>query len=141
MPRGGVMKKILFILLLVAAFAAPVQAATAVREDLVWYRLHLGMGKGDYAVAPQKMREFIDMEITSAFPDGFTITESRGQWQSPEHGLIRERTTVIDVQCSDTEENRHKVDAIADKYVKRFSAAHASLFVMRMGGLATTLHY
>lgn len=135
------MKKVLFALLLVAAFAAPVQAATSAQENLVWYRLHLGMGKGDYAVAPQKMREFIDTELSPAFPEGFTITDSRGQWHSPEHGLIRERTMVIDVQCPDTDENRQKVDGIADRYVKRFSAGHASFFVMRMGGLTTTLHY
>lgn len=135
------MQKILVLLLFVFACAVPSWAATSVREDQVWYRLHLGMGKGDYAVAPQKMREFIDMDITPAFPDGFTITESRGQWRSAEHGLIRERTMVIDVQCADTEENRHKIDAIAADYVKKFSAANASFFVMRMGGMTTTLHY
>ena len=135
------MKKLLLVALAVAAFAVPCWAATSVREDLVWYRLHLGMGKGDYAVAPQKMREFIDTEVTPAFPDGFTITESRGQWHSSEHGQIRERTTVIDVQCPDTEENRQKIDAIADRYVKRFSAAHASLYVTRMGPVTAILHY
>lgn len=135
------MKTFILVMLLLLFMPVNGHTATAVQENAVWYRLHLGMGKGDYAVAPQKMREFIDKELTPAFPKGFTITESRGQWHSPEHGLIRERTTVVDVQCADTEENWQKIEAIANMYVERFNAAQASLFVMRINGMTTTLFY
>lgn len=135
------MKRNLLALFLFVLMALPAQAATTVQDNLVWYRLHLGMGKGDYAVAPQIMREFIDTQLSPAFPNGFTITESRGQWQSPEYGLTRERTTVVDVQCADNEENWEKIEDIADRYVQRFKPAQASFFVMRIPGLTTTLFY
>lgn len=135
------MKKTLvaFVFLLCSALAA--QAAVTVQENVIWYRLHLGMGIGDFAVAPVRVFSFIDKEITPAFPSGLTITQARGQWSSPEHGLIREHTTVIDVQCTDTEENWQKIQAIAVKYVELFKPAQASFFVTRVPGITTTLFY
>ena len=97
------------------------------------------MGVGDYAVSHAKMHQFIDSEITPTFPNGLTITESRGQWKSPEDGLIRERTTVVDVQCADTDENWARIEGVALEYVTRFKAAKASFFVTRISPVTTTL--
>lgn len=135
------MKKNLCALFLLLALAGTAGAATVEKSDLVWYRIHLGMGVGDMAVAPQKMRDFVDAVITPAFPEGLTITESRGQWRSPEHGLIRERTTVIDVQCPDTDDNSAAIERIAEEYAARFKAAKASVFVVRTAPVSTTLYY
>ena len=132
--------KHLFIIcfFLLSSFTLSAHAATIDQENLVWYRLHLGMGIGDMAVSPSLIHAFIDQELTPAFPNGFTITESRGQWNSQKHGLIRERTTVIDVQCADTEENRQKIEAIGARYVEKFKAAQASFFIKRIAGISTT---
>lgn len=135
------MKRSILVLILLVLAALPARAATTAQENQIWYRLHLGMGKGDYAVAPQVMRDFIDSQISPAFPNGFTITDSRGQWKSSEYGLIRERTIVVDVQCDDTDENWQTISDIAERYVQRFQAAQASFYVMRIPGLTTTLFY
>lgn len=135
------MKKAIVLLSFFVAFAFSAQAATIVQENVIWYRLHLGAGVGDLAVSPALVRSFIDAEITPAFPNGLTITMSRGQWRSPEHGLIREHTTVIDVQCPDTEENWRQIENIANGYVEKFKAAQASFYVIRVSGATTTLFY
>lgn len=116
-------------------------AQTVERNDEIWYRLHLGTGIGDKAVSFELLKSFIDQEITTKFPDGFTIFDSRGQWKSPEHGLIRERTIVIDIQCPDTDDAKEKIDSIARAYVFRFKAAKASIYVKRISGVDTTLYY
>lgn len=130
---------IAFCLLLFSTVFA--QAATDVRENTVWYRVHLGTGVGELAVSTDMLKHFIDTEVSQSFPAGFTITEARGQWKSPEVGLIRERTIVIDIQCDDSDENWGKVQAIAEKYVKQFTAAKASCFVKRIPGVTATLFY
>lgn len=131
----------LCLLLCLALCPSAGRAATAVQENVVWYRVHLGMGVGDLAVAPAKMHAFIDESVTPLFPNGLTITEARGQWRSPEHGLVRERTTVVDIQCPDTDENWAAIEVLARKYVERFGAAKASVFVKRIFPVTTTLFY
>lgn len=125
----------------VFCLALSAHAATAIQEDIVLWRFHFGLGVGDMAVGQDKMRAFIDDVLTPAFPNGMTITEARGQWRSEEHGLIRERTVLVDVQCPDTEANRAAVEAAAQTYVQRFQAAKASVFVVRQAPVTTTLYY
>lgn len=135
------MKRSLFALLFLLALACAAHAATRVQENIVLYRFHFGLGVGDLSVGQQKMRAFVDGTITPAFPNGLTIYEARGQWRSPEHGLTRERTVVIDVQCADNEENHAAVEKIANQYVQDFKAAGASVFVTRQGPASAILYY
>lgn len=128
-------------LALVFCLALSAHAATALQENIVLWRFHFGLGVGGMAVGQDKMRAFIDEVLTPAFPNGMTITEARGQWRSEEHGLIRERTVLVDVQCPDSEDNRAAVEAIAREYVQRFQAAKASVFVVRQFPVTTTLYY
>lgn len=137
------MKRLLFVLLsvcLLAISALPAEAETMTRQDAVWYRVHLGTGTGQ-PVTPEEVAEFIDTVITERFPDGMSITEGRGQWTSKEYGLIKERTTIIDIQCEDSEDNFAKIREIADTYIKRFSRAKASCFIKRIPGVNTILYY
>ncbi|MDL2207738.1 DUF3574 domain-containing protein [Desulfovibrio sp. OttesenSCG-928-F20] len=135
------MKRSFLALALFLALTAVAQAATAVQENIVLYRFHFGLGVGELAVGQQKMHAFVDEVITQAFPNGLTIFEARGQWRSPEHGLTRERTVVVDVQCADSDENSAAVERIAELYVERFKAARASVFITRVGPATATLYY
>lgn len=121
--------------------AQPGQSATLDGENQTLYRLHLGMGAGDSPVSDAEIQEFIDTEITPRFPRGLTITAARGQWKAPETALLRERTTVVDVQDSPGPETEAKIDELGRIYVERFRRARASLFYVRIDGAFTRLYY
>ena len=135
------MKAIVAALCLVVLCSPFARAETRTADNIVWYRVHLGLGVGKQALSRDVVREFVGKEITSRFPDGLTITAARGQWKSPEAGMIKENTIVIDIQCPDIPENREKIDEIGTAYIKRFGNAKASLFVMRIPNIQTTLWY
>ncbi len=128
----------LCLVLLCSPFA---YAETKTADNIVWYRIHLGMGVGKHSLSREVVREFVAKEVTSRFPDGLTLTASMGQWKSPDMGMIHERTMVIDVQCQDIPENWEKVDAIGKAYTQRFKNAKTSMFVMRIPNIQTTLWY
>lgn len=138
------MKKGLLLLLLLTASVAVMPVANAtetkVAENLVNYRIHLGMGIGEHAVTAEQIQAFIDDEITPLFPSGMTVFTARGQWQSPE-ALQRESTTVVDLQEPETKEAADNVSAVARLYVERFKTAKASAFVQVIRGVSTTLYY
>ena len=137
------MKK-LMIMAVMAAFLATgawAQAETRHEENVSWYRIHLGQGTGENALSGEDIAAFIDAEITPRFSQGLTVTEARGQWNSP-NGLVREKTTVVDIQAPDRPEVRASVAAIAEVYLKLYKEkAGVSLFVMKVDGMSTDLYY
>ncbi|MDL2268062.1 DUF3574 domain-containing protein [Desulfovibrio sp. OttesenSCG-928-G15] len=112
----------------------------SVDKDFIWYRLHFGLGSGASPVSFDTIAKFVDNNITPLFPSGLTMTQARGQWQSPQ-GLIRENTFVVDLQCKDTDENWNSIQHIAKLYVDENSSARASCFIKRIPGITTTLFY
>lgn len=135
------MKRILlsFCLILLAVTTAGAEMRTL--EDRVWYRMHFGMGLGTNAITPELFAQFIDKQVTSRFPEGLTVTVARGQWNSPQVGVIREKTAIVDIQGDGSEECKEKIKAIAEAYTKRFKKARASIYVLIIPGVTTTLWY
>lgn len=136
------MKKIIMALItLTLVTATPLLAVeTKVDENYSIFRLHMGLGVGDAALSITEIQKFIDAEITPRFIEGMTIYEGLGQWQAPE-GLIKERTTVVDVQAPNTPENQAKVEAIAKTYVDKYQEARVSLYVTRIDNTQNILYY
>jgi hypothetical protein len=79
-------------------------------------RLYFGLGPADHpeqGVSEQQWRSFLDREVTTRFPDGFSVVEVYGQWQGKnETAPERLRSKMLIVDYADTAENRAKVDAI-----------------------------
>ena len=79
-------------------------------------RLYFGLGPADRpeaGVSETAWREFLDKEVTPRFPDGLSVLDVYGQWQSkgaatPER--LRSKLLVIDYLNS--AENRAKIEAI-----------------------------
>lgn len=79
-------------------------------------QLYFGLGpadKPDKGVSEAAWREFLDKEVTPRFPDGLSVLDAYGQWQSkgaaaPER--LRSKMLVIDYP--DNTGNRAKIDAI-----------------------------
>ncbi len=118
-------------------------AQSEVREESnpVWYRLYMGLGMGGAAVKPETVLTFFDKEVTSRFPQGFSVTGNvRGQWLS-DQGIVRERNIVLNITVADTPENEQKIEQLAQAYTKRFANAKASVFVVRIPVAQATLYH
>lgn len=79
-------------------------------------KLYFGLGPADDAskgVSEAKWRAFLDKEVTPRFPDGLSVLDVYGQWQSKtETAPERIRTKLLVIDYPDTPENRGKIEAI-----------------------------
>jgi hypothetical protein len=106
---------------------APVVAATAPTlqgdpahpghaQGWVDTRLYFGLGPADdpsKGVGDARWREFLDKEVTPRFPDGLSVLDVYGQWQSKtQTAPERIRTKLLVIDYPDTAENRAKIEAI-----------------------------
>ena len=136
------MKRLMYALMTLLCCVTLAQGAVRDKDNQTWFRLHLGTGVGSAAVSPERVMSFLDTEITPAFPEGFTVIQALGQWASPKGGKVtRERTTVIEIYCDDTEENKAKIYALAADFVERFAKAKASAFVTQIPLAGSKLFY
>ena len=102
------------------ATAAPTLQGDAAHPGLTkgWVdtRLYFGLGPADHpeqGVSEADWRSFLDREVTSRFPDGFSVLDVYGQWQGKNETVPeRLRTRMLIVDYPDTAQNRAKVDAI-----------------------------
>jgi hypothetical protein len=87
-----------------------------------WIRTELYFSVGsidgkDAAVSPARWREFLDQEVTSRFPDGFSVLDAYGQWRDkgakePE----RLSTKVIVILHENNAKNGASIEAIRLAY-------------------------
>ena len=109
------MRRVPILVLLLAALAGC--AAPQVDETGRWLRTELYFaiaraGEGD-ASALARWQRFLDEEVTSRFPDGFTVLEGYGQWRRPggtDVGRLDSRVLVI--LHPDDADARERVEAI-----------------------------
>ncbi len=114
-------------------------AETRFQEKVTWYRLHLGHGWGEKVLQEQDVRMFVAKVVTPRFPEGLTMTSSRGQWHSPE-GLVQENTTVVDLQSAEPGADSY-VREIAEAYVAEHKNAGVSAFIIKVKNASTALYY
>jgi hypothetical protein len=83
-------------------------------------RLYFSLGPIDQpSVSEARFRDFLDREVTTRFPDGFSVLDVYGQWKSKtETTPEREHTKMLMVDYPDTQENRAKIDAIRAAWKK-----------------------
>ncbi len=86
-------------------------------------RLELFFGRdvmGREAVSDEEWRAFLDDEVTPHFPDGFTVTDTYGQWRNAGGSIAMERGKELIVIASANAGNASDVAAIRDAYKRRF---------------------
>ncbi|WP_247843138.1 DUF3574 domain-containing protein [Pseudomonas sp. MWU12-3103b] len=87
-----------------------------------WIRTELYFSVGtvdgkEGAVSPARWRAFLDKEVTSRFPDGFTVFDAYGQWR--DHGAKepeRLSTKVIVILHENNPQNAGNIEAIRLAY-------------------------
>ncbi len=86
-------------------------------------RLYFGLGPADdptKGVSEAAWRDFLDKEVTPRFPDGLSVLDVYGQWQSKtETAPERIRTKMLVIDYADTPANRARIDQIRSAWKQR----------------------
>jgi hypothetical protein len=79
-------------------------------------KLYFGLGPADHpeqGVSETQWRDFLDKEVTPRFPDGLSVIDVYGQWESKGSSTVeRLRSKLLIIDYPDSAENRAKIDAI-----------------------------
>jgi hypothetical protein len=85
-------------------------------------KLYFGLGPADdpdKGVSEAQWRAFLDKEVTPRFPDGLSVVDVYGQWQSAKRPAPeRLRSKMLIVDYPDSQANRDKIDAIRSAWKK-----------------------
>jgi len=76
---------------------------------------------GGGRVSDADWADFAATVITPAFPDGFSVTDAKGQWRDSATGkIVREPSEVLEVVAPQSPALAPKIGKIADAYRTRF---------------------
>lgn len=81
--------------------------------------LYFGRNKPVGTVYNQDLQNFLQTEITPRFPDGLTVLDANGQFLSS-NGIIKEKTKLLILIHSNTQEDNQEIQEIVDEYKKQF---------------------
>jgi len=82
--------------------------------------LYFGLARPAGPIREKQWKAFVREEVTSRFPQGFTVWEARGQWQSPNGHISRERSKVLLLVHSETTPVRDSIASLIASYKRRF---------------------
>jgi hypothetical protein len=81
-------------------------------------------------ISDAEFNRFVASEITSRFPDGFTVLNTNGQWRDPARmTLAREASKMVIVAFSDGSADDGRLQKIIDAYKDRFNQKSVGILV------------
>lgn len=82
--------------------------------------LVFGARKPRGVVGPRAFARFLATEVTPRFPDGLTVFDGYGQWQTRMRGAGRERSRLLLIWYEPDGSSEAKIEAIRQAYKTRF---------------------
>jgi hypothetical protein len=82
--------------------------------------LYFGLARPKGSVSELEWQIFLRDEVTKRFPDGLTVWQAEGQWQSAAGSIDREQSKVLLLVHGDTPAARQSVQAVIQAYRKAF---------------------
>jgi len=130
------MAKILFVFLIFiasctfvpAGLTDPARSASSVSDEVSgnrFYRteLYFGRGKPDGGtVSDDEWKDFLDREVTSRFPAGFTVLDGAGQYRDKSGKIVKESSKVLVFLYfkEDRKSSGTRINEIRAAYCKQF---------------------
>ncbi len=97
-------------------------ATSEIRTNvLVQDELYFGRNRPEpyEEVSDAEFVNFLRVTVTPRFPDGLTVLNALGQFRGSQ-GIIREKTKLLILIHSNSQEDRREIQEIIDKYKTRF---------------------
>jgi Protein of unknown function (DUF3574) len=82
--------------------------------------LYFGLSRPKGSVSELEWQIFMRDEVTRRFPDGLTVWQAEGQWQTPAGSIDREQSKVLLLVHGDTAAARQSVQEVIQAYRKAF---------------------
>jgi len=82
--------------------------------------LYFGLSRPKGSVSELEWQIFMRDEVTRRFPDGLTVWQAEGQWQTAAGSIDREQSKVLLVVHADSPAARQAVQAVIQAYRKTF---------------------
>ena len=82
--------------------------------------LYFGLSRPKGSVSELEWQIFLRDEVTKRFPDGLTVWQAEGQWQTPVGSIDREQSKVLLLVHGDTVTERQSVQAVIKAYRQAF---------------------
>ncbi|MBD2054774.1 DUF3574 domain-containing protein [Oculatella sp. FACHB-28] len=92
------------------------EASTLIQKELFFGR---NISNGEQ-VSEEEFQAFVDAVITPLFPEGLTVSDSKGQFLSSTGTLIEEPSKVVTLFVEDTAETEAEINQIVTAYTKQF---------------------
>lgn len=111
------------VIFLIFIFLSANQSAFATLEKFYRTELYFGMDiPGGGEVSEEDWNKFVDDEITSRFPDGFTVLQGYGQFKDSKGEIEREnsRVVILFYPKKMRSEVSRKIEEIRAAYKKQF---------------------
>ena len=106
---------------LTACASAPAPPCHAGQRAAVEDTLYFGTQKPDGVVTSEEWSRFLAEEVTPRFPQGLTVLEAAGQWQSPTGTQVREASHVLQLVHPDDAADETRVAQVVAAYKTRFA--------------------
>jgi len=81
-------------------------------------------------VSDAQWARFVDREITSRFPDGLTVFDTRGQWRDAKRDrIVREPGKLVQIVLPGKAEDAERLNDVIEAYKGRFRQQSVGLIV------------
>lgn len=134
------MKKTLLILLLMCFFTYSPKSygAETTLEYNTNVRITFGFGN-NYDL--QKFSKFALASLSTKFPNGYTMFDSKGIWHHPEKGIIRENNVILLYNMVDSPEAEKAITSVAEEFLKIFKNSGGSVYIVKTPILTAKVYF
>ncbi|WP_232519262.1 DUF3574 domain-containing protein [Caballeronia insecticola] len=107
--------------MLTACAATPQRNCARGEQRVVSDLVYFGTAKASGAVTQQEWDDFLRVEVTPRFAQGFTVWTANGQWRAADGSILREASYVLSVIHPDDDVSDTSIDIIRAHYRARFA--------------------
>ena len=86
-------------------------------------------------VSDDDWQGFLDREVATRFPNGFTVFDARGQWRNPEGETVQEPSKILLIALTGDPHEDERLAGLARAYKLQFH--QQSVLLMEQGACVT----
>lgn len=90
------------------------------QQRMTTEHLYFGTDRTEGEVAAEEWRDFLGDTVTPRFPQGLSVWQASGQWQSEAGQIIHESSYVLDIVHEESSVHEQSIVDIMNTYKDRF---------------------
>lgn len=100
--------------------AVPEASCSSGQQRQINELLYFGTAKPGGVVSQDEWSGFLNSSVTSRFPQGLSVWQAAGQWQSADGTLVREDSFVLNLVHTESAAAEKAIQSIVAEYKARF---------------------